>query len=59
MTANVGLIDRVLRLLVGVGLLAFFFLGEGGARWKRPGGNGRSCWPMFRLTMKTGRHLKI
>ena len=33
MTANVGLIDRVLRLLVGVGLLAFFFLGEGGARW--------------------------
>jgi hypothetical protein len=33
MTANVGLIDRILRLLVGVGLLAFFFLGEGGVRW--------------------------
>jgi hypothetical protein len=33
MTANVGLLDRILRLVVGVALLALFFLGEGSARW--------------------------
>ena len=33
MKANVGGIDRVLRILVGVGLLALVFVLEGDARW--------------------------
>ncbi len=33
MKANVGGIDRVLRILVGIGLLALVVLVEGGARW--------------------------
>jgi hypothetical protein len=33
MKANVGGIDRILRVLIGLGLLAFLFLGEGAARW--------------------------
>jgi len=33
MTANVGTADRMIRLLVGAALLAFFFLWEGDLRW--------------------------
>ena len=33
MKANVGGIDRLLRVVIGLGLLAFVFLGESGARW--------------------------
>ncbi len=33
MNANVGGIDRVLRILVGLGLLALVFVLEGDARW--------------------------
>ena len=33
MKANVGGIDRVLRILAGLGLLALVFLLEGGERW--------------------------
>jgi hypothetical protein len=33
MKANVGGIDRVLRVLVGIGLLALVFVLEGDARW--------------------------
>jgi len=33
MKANVGGVDRVLRILVGVGLLAMVFVLEGDARW--------------------------
>jgi hypothetical protein len=33
MKANVGGIDRVLRILVGSGLLALVFVLEGDARW--------------------------
>jgi hypothetical protein len=33
MKANVGSIDRVLRVLVGIGLLALVFVLEGDARW--------------------------
>ena len=33
MKANVGGIDRFLRVVIGLGLLAFLFLGESGARW--------------------------
>jgi Protein of unknown function (DUF2892) len=33
MKANVGGIDRVLRILVGLGLLSLLFLLEGNARW--------------------------
>jgi len=33
MKANVGGIDRGLRVLAGIALLAFFALGEGGARY--------------------------
>ena len=31
--ANVGGIDRLLRVVIGLALLAFLFLGEGSARW--------------------------
>ncbi len=33
MKANVGGIDRVLRILVGLGLLSLLVFLEGGARW--------------------------
>ena len=33
MKANVGGIDRILRIAAGIGLLAFFALGEGTARY--------------------------
>jgi len=33
MKSNVGGIDRVLRILVGIGVLALVFVLEGGARW--------------------------
>ncbi len=33
MKANVGGIDRILRISAGIGLLAFFALGEGTARY--------------------------
>jgi hypothetical protein len=33
MKANVGNVDRVLRTLVGIGLLALVFAVEGPARW--------------------------
>ena len=33
MKANVGGIDKILRLAAGIGLLAFFALGEGTARY--------------------------
>lgn len=33
MTANVGTADRVVRFLIGAALLAYFFFGEGDARW--------------------------
>ena len=33
MKANVGGIDRILRIAAGIGLLAFFALGEGSARY--------------------------
>jgi hypothetical protein len=33
MKANVGGIDRVLRIVVGIGLLALVFVLEGDARW--------------------------
>lgn len=33
MKANVGGVDRVLRILVGLGLLSLLFLLEGNARW--------------------------
>ncbi len=33
MKANVGGVDRVLRILVGIGLIAWAFLGESDARW--------------------------
>ncbi|MFY9317052.1 MAG: DUF2892 domain-containing protein [Burkholderiales bacterium] len=33
MKANVGSIDRTLRILVGLGLLALVFVLEGSARW--------------------------
>lgn len=33
MNANVGTVDRTLRVLAGCGLLAFFFLNRSGAHW--------------------------
>jgi hypothetical protein len=33
MKANVGGIDRLLRIVVGIGLLALIFVLEGDARW--------------------------
>lgn len=33
MTANVGTADRVVRLLIGLGLLAWFFFGTSEMRW--------------------------
>jgi hypothetical protein len=33
MKANVGGIDRILRVVIGVGLLSLLFLLEGSARW--------------------------
>ena len=33
MKANVGSIDRTLRILAGIGLLALVFVLEGNARW--------------------------
>ncbi len=33
MTANVGGVDRLLRILVGIGLLALVLVLEGNARW--------------------------
>lgn len=33
MKANVGNIDRVLRVIVGIALLSLFFILEGDARW--------------------------
>jgi hypothetical protein len=33
MKANMGGIDRVLRIVVGIGLLALIFVLEGDARW--------------------------
>lgn len=33
MKANVGGVDRVLRILVGLGLLSLLFVLEGSARW--------------------------
>jgi len=33
MKANVGGIDRILRIVVGLGLLSLLFLLEGNARW--------------------------
>jgi len=33
MKANVGGIDRILRVLIGLALLAFLLLFEGSARW--------------------------
>ena len=33
MTANVGTADRVIRVLVGIALLVWFFLGTGEVRW--------------------------
>jgi Protein of unknown function (DUF2892) len=33
MKANVGGVDRALRILVGLGLLSLLFLLEGSARW--------------------------
>jgi len=30
---NVGSIDRLIRVALGLALLAFFFLGEGSLRW--------------------------
>jgi hypothetical protein len=33
MKANVGGVDRVLRILVGLGLLSLVFVLEGSARW--------------------------
>lgn len=33
MKSNVGGIDKILRLVAGAGLLAFFFLSEGPARY--------------------------
>jgi hypothetical protein len=33
MKANVGSIDRVLRVIVGIGLLSVMFVLEGSARW--------------------------
>lgn len=33
MTRNVGNIDRVIRIIVGLGLLSLIFILEGNARW--------------------------
>lgn len=33
MKTNVGTIDRIIRVLLGLGLLSLVFLVEGGARW--------------------------
>ncbi len=33
MTANIGTADRILRLIVGVILLALIFVTDGGLRW--------------------------
>lgn len=33
MTANVGTVERVVRFVVGAGLLAFFIFGTGDIRW--------------------------
>jgi hypothetical protein len=33
MTANVGKIDKVVRIIAGIVLLALFFILEGSARW--------------------------
>jgi len=33
MTKNVGTIDRVVRVIVGLALLSLLFVVEGGARW--------------------------
>lgn len=33
MKANVGSVDRVLRIVLGIGLLALVFVLEGNARW--------------------------
>lgn len=33
MTKNVGTIDRVIRVIVGLALLSLVFVLEGGARW--------------------------
>ena len=38
MTANVGGVDRVLRIIVGIALLSLFFVAEGNARaWSLAG----------------------
>ena len=33
MTTNVGKIDRVLRVVIGLGLLSLYFVLDGNARW--------------------------
>ncbi len=33
MNPNVGTVDRVIRVLIGLGLLSFFFILDGNARW--------------------------
>lgn len=33
MKQNVGSVDRVIRIILGLALLAFYFLGEGSMRW--------------------------
>lgn len=33
MIKNVGQIDRIIRIVLGVGLLALFFVVDGGLRW--------------------------
>jgi hypothetical protein len=33
MTANVGSVDRIVRIVLGLAILSLLFLLEGGARW--------------------------
>lgn len=33
MTENIGTVDRILRLVVGIALLTMLYWGEGGVRW--------------------------
>ena len=33
MNPNVGTVDRVIRVLIGLGLLSLFFILDGNARW--------------------------
>jgi hypothetical protein len=33
MHANIGRTDRMIRLLVGIGLLVFYFVNQGDVRW--------------------------